>query len=147
MRKKIVKIAIGLFIVFLLFQFYFIFSNKGNLMLEISNTSLDIAQIEVYIDNKKVLDKFILNEGIHFYHKYSLIVSPINHTLIVKVGEDVSEEYKFNGLLFNWIVIEYHGDKLIDIDPDYNPFLIDFSKLPRWGYVHNLKKNINLALK
>ncbi|MCD7972630.1 MAG: hypothetical protein LUG18_08170 [Candidatus Azobacteroides sp.] len=142
--KKITKVLFILFFAFFLFQVYFIIKNKGNLVLEISNDSLNIEQIEVYIDNKKVLDQFVLNEGMHIYNSYSLFISPTNHTLFVKVGDNISEKYEFNGFLATWVIINYYGSRFIHIDREI--FYIDSNKLPLWWYANlNPGKNIELA--
>ena len=127
-RKKKKAILIGLFIIFLFFvlwQGYGIYIHKGNLSFTICNeSSIDSPNIEIYIDDKKILD----NKLLPIYSFYSMSMSPKNHEVIIKINGDVSQKIKFNTILFTNIYVDYQGDKCID--GHGTRFYISISKCP-----------------
>jgi len=125
-KKKI--ILIGLFIIFSLFtvwQGYGIIIHKGNLSFTICNESgIDLPNIEIYIDGKKVVDDQLRS----IYSFYSMSIIPKNHEAIIKINGDVSQKVKFNTFLFTNIYVDYHSDRFYE--EQGTRFDISISKWP-----------------
>ncbi|MFV0469560.1 MAG: hypothetical protein ACK5MK_11615 [Dysgonomonas sp.] len=111
MKKIIVIVILSIFSLFIIWQIFGICMHKGNLSFTICNESgIDSTLIEIYIDGKKVER----GQNADYYTFYSLYMSPKNHTAVIKINGDASQEIKFNTILFTSIYVDYYGDKRSD---------------------------------
>ena len=132
-RKKLILIFLIILIpIFLELSLYIL--NNGNLIVLICNDSnIKNAEIEVYIDNVKVIDEFFSNEVIHYYKKFSLKVPFGNHTIVVKNrNKSITKEYRIYLFTVKWLFIDFledtpnaDNDKYIfNLESDFLPLLI-----------------------
>jgi hypothetical protein len=89
--------------------------HQGNLSLTIINMSkIDSLNGEIYIDGEKVFSGQL--GSWHSYTSYSKFISPRNHIAVIKINGDVSQEIKFNTILFTKIFIDYSGNNINNED-------------------------------
>jgi hypothetical protein len=109
-KKKIAIISICLlFAVLIGWQFISIYTNKGNLTFTICNESGIYDSVEIYIDGNKI----VAEKEFYYYSFYKMYITPKNHVAVVKINGEVSEEIKFNAMLFTNIYVDYQGDRCI----------------------------------
>jgi hypothetical protein len=86
--------------------------------------------IEIYIDGKIVVNEVVNDFSWHEYSFYSMFITPINHTVVVKMNDDISREIKFNSVMFTHIYVDYQG---ADCQSGYGvPIYIDIEKWLIW---------------
>ena len=137
-RKKIIIVNISvLFSLFVIWQVFSVYMHKGNLSFTIFNytrnfddnynyTEPDSVFIEIYIDGNKIVAEQQLSHWPYIYH--SMWISPKNHVAVVKINGDVSQEIKFNTILFTDILVNYCGDSIYNDNEDEIRFRIRISK-------------------
>ena len=124
-KKRIIIITFVLCSLIVIWQVFGIYTHRGNLSFTICNEyNIDADSIEIYIDGNRVVTK----QHLDYYTFYSMYITPKNHEAVIKVNGNVSQEIKFNTILFTRIFICYYEDSV------YNEngirFNISVSKCP-----------------
>jgi len=110
MKKKIIIATFIICSLFVIWQVFGIYAHRGNLSFTICNeSSIDSTNIEIYIDGHKVNEQHL-----NYYTFYSTYISPKNHVAVIKINGDVSQEIKFNTILYTDIFISYYRENSSD---------------------------------
>lgn len=124
--RRVILFFIGAFLILFFFQFYWIISNDGNLIIFVSNESMENVEIEVYLDGKKIIEDYFIPSA-HDYAKYNIKTNLTNHTLTLKTNNGCIENHKINSLLATWITINYNGIE--------EGFYFNIIKHPYWSFL------------
>jgi len=127
--KKSIIISISIvFSLFVIWQMFSIYTHKGNLSFTICNLSdIDSPDVEIYVDGEKVFSSQL--GSWHTYTSFSMCISPNNHVAIIKINGNVSQEIKFNTILFTRIFIDYSNRSIYNEDG----IRFDFS-ISKWPF-------------
>lgn len=92
MKKKIIVLIFLIFTILIIHQLYWYIQVGGNLQVFICNTSEKKSDIELYLDDKKIIDKSFNDNSYLSCEVLSFKVFPGNHRLVAKTSEGIIEK-------------------------------------------------------